>query len=215
MIRSIIKLASLLSGLLTLFMIVVFTISYDESQLQAFMTASENCTGPCLLGIRPSKVTVNDTMQILESHPWVESARLSASGNGYGQIRWQWSGQQPAMIDASYAGRITFYWETDDPNPPSLDNTIIQTISIQTYLRMYSLQDWYGMPNSGTTNLRADMVLGYSAGYHNPGTTISVSSIMPCPVNFLSYWNTRTLITVSIGWGTSIYTPPFEMVKLC
>jgi hypothetical protein len=215
MIHALIKLASLLSGLLTMFMVVVITLPDHESQLQDFMTLPENCTGPCLLGIRPGRMTVHETMRILEAHPWVEGVRLSASGSGYGQIRWGWSGQKPDVIDESYAGRITFYWDIDDPNPPSLDNTVIQTISIQTYLRMYSLQNWYGMPNSGTTNLRADMKLGYSAGYHNPGTTISLSSMMPCPVSLLSYWNARTLITVSIGWGTSTYTPPFDMVRMC
>jgi hypothetical protein len=57
--------------------------------------------------------------------------------------------------------------------------------------------------------------LGYSAGYHDPGTTVSLSVTMFCPVDLLTYWDARTRITVSIGWGSSTYVSPYEMVKMC
>lgn len=205
-------------GLMILFglaVAAVCAVPYDESQLQAFMTSPDNCTGPCLLGIRPGKMTVKAALKILEAHPWVQSTQLSAPGNGYGQIRWQWSGAQPKLIDDTYPGRITFYWDEAESGGHSLRDSKIETIAVQTNIRMYSLQAWYGRPNTGTAGFRFDKTMGYSAGYHFLGTTIILSSTMLCPVSLLTYWNARTVITVSIGWGTSTFVPPTDMVKMC
>jgi hypothetical protein len=77
------------------------------------------------------------------------------------------------------------------------------------------LQDRLGLPDSGAALIRLDGSLGYAAAYAVQGSTISLSTSMPCPVNLMSYWNTATKITMSIGQGTSEYVPPTAMVKIC
>ncbi len=215
MVHLFLRLASLLIVLLSFTLVVVRVIPYDDNQLHAFLTLAENCDGQCLMNIHPGTTTLSEAMEQLQSNTWVEKTDLSASGAGYGQIRWQWSGQQPALIDASHPGRVTFYWDEEEQNGPTLDDTLIQTISIYTFIRMYSLQEWFGKPDSGTATIRPDGGLGYSAAYHAGGSTIVLSAVMPCPTNLMSYWNAWTRLSINVGRGTSTYVLPVEMVKLC
>jgi hypothetical protein len=183
--------------------------------LHGFIAAPDNCAGSCLLGIYPGITTVDEALDRLRTQAWVKTVELQAPGGGYGQIRWSWSDQLPDVIDDSYPGRATFYWDAEDDHGPTLDNSLIETISIYTEIRMFSLQDWYGVPETGTANVRPDGDVGYSAAYRRQGGTISLSTVMPCPVNWMSYWNARTKLTISIGRGSSDYVPSFEMVKIC
>jgi hypothetical protein len=201
--------------LLSLAVAFILAAPYDDSELRAFMTTSENCGGECLLGIRPGRTTVGEAMRQLRVHIWVEDAELSASGGGYGQILWLWSGLQPAVIDDSHPGRITFYWDAGEANAPELNDTRIQTISIYTEIRMFSLQDWLGTPDSGSANIRPDGGLGYSAAYPVRGGTVSLSTTMPCPTSLMTYWDAWTRLSLSIGRGSSSYVSPLEMVNLC
>jgi hypothetical protein len=151
----------------------------------------------------------------LQNHLWVEEVRRNASGGGYAQIMWQWSGQQPPMIDASRRGRITFYWDDEDPAGPELSEAVIETITVYTHLPMYSMQMWLGEASTGTANLRPDGNLGYAIAYNLPHGIINLSAEMPCPANLLTYWYTPTRVTMSVGRGSSPYVSPEEMVQIC
>lgn len=215
MIYPVVRTVFLLNILVSLAIIIVLVVPYTDSQLRAFVTDPQNCAGECLLGIRPGTTTVSEAVEYLQTNAWVESAQLSAPGTGYGQIRWLWSGQQPTLIDESYPGRITFYWDEEEINAPPLEEARVETISIATRIRMFTLQEWYGAPDSGIAGIRPDGWLGYSAAYHKRGTTVSMSSTIPCPVNLMSYWGVWAKLSISIGQGTSTYVPPTEMVKIC
>jgi hypothetical protein len=201
--------------LLSLAVGVIVVAPYDDSHFNTFMASSENCGGECLLGIHPGTTTVGETMDRLQTHTWVESAHLSAPGTGYGQIRWQWSGKQPGLIDDSHPGRITFYWDDGEVNGLTLNDTPIQTISIYTEMRIFMLQNWFGIPSSGTASFRPDGEMGYSAAYPVRGGTISLSTTLSCPLNLMSYWNAPTKLSISIGRGTSAYVSPLEMLQMC
>jgi len=209
------RIAVVLAVLLSLTVAVILAAPHDDSPLRAFLTSGDNCEGQCLLGIRPRTATVSTAMEQLQAHAWVESAQLSATGRGFGQIRWQWSGQQPAFIDERHPGRITFYWDDEEPNALELDDVRIETISIHTRIPMFYLQNWYGSPDTGTAGIRPDGSLGYSAAYHRSGVTFMLSTQMSCPVTLLSYWNSWTRMSVSIGQGTSEYVAPLDMVHIC
>lgn len=210
------RVASLLNVALSIMITFMLMLKFDDNRVADFLTAPEICDGFCLLGIRPGTTTLGEALSYLETHAWVESVELSAPGTGYGQIRWLWSGQQPDLIDDTNLGRITFYWVEDELNAPAFSDVKIQTIAIYTDLRMALLQNRYGPPDSGLATIRLDgNSIGYSAAYHVRGSTISLSTILPCPVNLMSYWNAVTKITVSMGQGTSQYVPPVEMVKMC
>lgn len=209
------KLACVLATLLVLAIITIHTLPYEDTQLITFISAAENCGGSCLLGIRAGKTTVSQAMAHLYESAWVNEVNLSAGGTGYGQIRWSWSGAQPAIIDTVHDGRLTFYWDREENIEREVGDSRVETISIYTSLRLDSLRTWFGQPDSGTASFRLDADLGYSAAYHDAGTTLSFSTILPCPINWMSYWNAHTKITMSMGSGTSQYVTPTEIVKIC
>lgn len=209
------RIAAVLVVLLSSSVGITRMLPYDDSAMRAFITDPMNCGGECILGIRPGSTTVSEAMQRLQAHRWVGDVELSASGNGYGQIRWLWNGNQPAVISAEYRGRLTFYWDADETNSPPLEDARIETISIDTEIRMYLLQQWYGMPDSGTASIRPDGAVGYSAAFHMRGSTISLSAVMSCPISLISYWNARAKLSIGIGSGTSAYVPPVDMAALC
>lgn len=205
-------------GLMAVFSIVVATIlaaPYNDSQIHTFITAPELCTGECLLGIRAGMTTVGEALNDLQAHTWVEQVQLSAPGTGFGQVRWWWSGRQPDFIDDHQPGRMTFYWDNKENGGQEMNDVRVQTITVYTRLRMFLLQDMFGTPNSGTAAIRLDGSLGYSAAYPVRGGTLSLSTVIPCPANLISYWNAATKVTLSIGYGTSQYVTPAEMVKIC
>lgn len=207
-------------GLATLFLFSIslgLTVYSEDSQPQTLMmgAGAESCEGNCLLGIRPGNTTLGEAMVQLEKHPWVDEFQLSASGAGYGQIRWDWSGAQPDVIDDSHRGRITFYYDREESNGRELTDTLIETISIYTKVRMDSLHTWYGPPDTGAANFQIDGGLAYTIAYHIPGGTVSLWTGMPCPVTLMSYWNAPTRITVSIGRSSSEYIEPAQMAKIC
>jgi hypothetical protein len=215
MVKLCLRIAFALITMLSLAVVALLAAPYDDSQLRAFVTAPENCGGDCLLGLRPGATTLGEAMQQLQTHTWVESTQLSASGAGYGQILWRWSGRQPESIDTSHPGRVTFYWDEDENNGLELNDIPILTISVYTQLRMYSLQDWFGTPDSGNASFRPDGELSYSAAYPIRGGSLVLSTTMPCPTSLMSYWNAWTKLSMSIGRGTSDYVSPLDMVHLC
>lgn len=207
------KLSCFLVLLMSLGIIFMRLIPSDTSQALKLLSAPENCLDLCFMGIYPGISTVGEAMLQLQDHAWVGNSELSAPGYGYAQIEWTWSNQHPDLIDDSYKGRMTFYY--DDKNAPALADSLIQTITIYTKIRMFDLQDWYGSPNFGMASVQSDNNLIYSAAYNVNNGMIGVSTLMPCPVNLMSYWNAPARIVFSIGHGSSDFILPPEMVKLC
>jgi hypothetical protein len=187
----------------------------QDSVLRQFLTPDEDCAALCLLGMRPGVTTVGQAMTQLRSHAWVSSATMNATGRGYADIEWQWSGQQPDIIDASRPGRMTFYWDRDEENGRQLLDMPIETMSIHTRIRIYEAQAWFGLPDTGTAAYRPDADLGYSAVYNNAYGMIDLSTVIPCPANLLTYWDARTRITLSSWRGTGRYVPPRDAVRMC
>ena len=64
-------------------------------------------------------------------------------------------------------------------------------------------------------NRRPDGDVNYSAAFHRLGGTMVLSTVMRCPVDLRSFWDSMTKITVSVGYGTSAYQPPALMSGIC
>ena len=186
---------------------------YQDFQAQDFMNASENCGGSCLLGIQPGLTQVGDAMRRLQSNLWVSDVEQNAPGNGYAQINWGWSGQQPASIDNSRRGRITFFW--DDENVIPLDEALIETITIYTRMRHFSLQNVLGESDGSSAGFRPDGKLGYSVLYDVQGGMLNLYVELVCPFNPMTYWNTPTRISLSIGRSHTGYVPPAQLAGIC
>lgn len=207
----------------TLLLMIVFVSSVlviharppDNTDVPALLTPSADCPAPCFLGVRPGDTTVADAITLLRAHEWIGEARVNAPGNGYADIRWTWSGQQPDLIDITRPARMTFYWSAEDPVLERPEEARIDLISFYTTIRMHNAQTWYGDPDSGAANFRLDDMLGYSAAYHNAGSTLGLSTAMPCPLTLLTYWEARVKITMTIGQGNSQFVPLPDLMQIC
>ncbi len=197
------------------FICIVIYKPYNNTKIEAFMISEDNCYGECLLGIRPTITTVRDAMIILNEHEWVGEVRQVAPGSGYGQITWQWSGQQPSLIDASREGRLTFYWESDITRNLYLPDVLIETVNIYTTMRIYSLQAFYGEAETGSASFRPNGVLGYSVIYDNPYGLTNLYVELPCPIRILDFWEARTRLTLSIGRTNTPFVNLADLETLC
>jgi hypothetical protein len=216
MIRLLLRPALALTVLLALSVVLMRAQPTEDESVSRFLTPDADCLALCLLGMRPGLTTVGQAMTLLRSHAWVSSALMNASGRGYADIEWQWSGQQPALIEASRPGRITFYWDRDeDDGRRRLDDMPIETVSIHTRIRIYEAESWFGLADTGTAAYRPDEDLGYSATYNNPYGMVDLSTVMPCPANLLTYWDARTRITLSSWRGMGNHVQPRDAVKMC
>lgn len=195
--------------------ILILLIPWRNDDLEQFVLDMQDCEAACLLDIRPNETSIGSAIAILSTHPWVEEVSLRAPGTGYGEIRWLWSGRQSAWIDTNHRGRITFYWDNEEPNAPELDDAKVETVSVYTHLHVYDLQNWYGMPDSGVTSLRGDQTVNYAVAYHDQGMAILLSTVIRCPASALNLWNAKTRIGLSIGFGTSDYVPYFALKDVC
>ncbi len=216
MIRLLLRPTLALTALLALSVVLMRAQPAEDYSVHQFLTPDEACSALCLLGMRPGVTTVGQAMSQLRAHVWVSSALMNATGRGYADIEWQWSGQQPDTIDASRPGRITFYWDRDEEDGRrSLTDMPIETVSIHTRIRIYQAEAWFGPPDTGTTAYRPDQDLGYSAVYNNIYGMVDLSTVMPCPANLLTYWDARTRITLSSWRGLGTYIAPHDAVKMC
>lgn len=213
MLKLLLSAVFLLLSLFSLMIVFVIVFPYDSSQVEAFMSSSENCAGVCLLGIQPGISTLREARQELENNLWVTDIHEDAPGNGYAQMTWAWTGLQPAVIDASRVGRITFYWDEEDNIP--LPDKIVETISIYTEMRIYSVNKWLGETELGAANLRPDSKIGYSVIYDIEGGMLNLSAELPCPSSLMAYWNAKTRITISIGRQKSLFVSPLDLASIC
>lgn len=88
---------------------------YDDHEVRRLLVAPRDCTAPCLMGIRPGVTTAKEVMAVLQTHTWVgaiDTRYYDPDRVERNLLAWRWSGQQPAIIDASQAGSIELAeWE--------------------------------------------------------------------------------------------------------
>ena len=188
---------------------------YDNSAIENFIIAPENCGGDCLLGIQPGISTVGETMTHMRDHPWVGEVRQIAPGNGFSRISWDWSGQQPGVIDASREGRMTFYWVDEFSFRQRISDRTIETITIHTRIRMYSLQTVLGETDSGAVSFRPDGNLAYTVTYDVPGGVTNLYAEFTCPLHMMQYWSAKARITMTIGRMDGRFVHPINLPEIC
>lgn len=216
MIRLLMLSAVLLTALLTAPVLLVRALPQADPALSAFFTPPATCEALCLLGLRPGITTVGEALEGLRAHDWVAEAELNATGRGYGDIKWTWSGQQPAFINAAHPGRITFYWDQDEEaNRRRLSEMPIELVSVYTHFRIHEVQTWFGQPITGAAVQNVESNLNYSAGYFNAYGMMDLSTVVSCPANLMTFWDATAKITLSRWRGGGDYLPPAEAMRLC
>jgi hypothetical protein len=146
------KPALILTTLFTLSIVLIRTQPYDNQELRAFLTPSNNCISPCWQGIRPGETNVFGVMELLKASAWVSTVHFenySTFSNGY--IRWNWSGLQPSMI------------LSDDSTNLWFDDNIAQNFYIETQVYFGDVwlllgePDWFNIHRM-TNRIRVDSV---------------------------------------------------------
>jgi hypothetical protein len=192
---------------------VVFNDSNNPAKI--LLTAPENCENLCIFNIYPGQSTVREAMALLKEHSWVDDIVMNAPGTGYAEINWGWSDEHPQnVIDSKKRGLATFYYR-DNPMDPSRNDSIIETVTLYTRIPIYAFQDWFGETDIGNVNRLIDGKLGYTVFYAMPGGIINFSTELTCPVTIVSYWNTTTRMTASIGSSNNPYISPSDMIRMC
>ena len=213
--RILVRLILILTFVLALPIFIIRAQPRNNDSVLDLLSGVNDCLQPCFLGIRPGVTTVDEALSILQLHDWVAEARMNASGQGFGQIRWGWSGSQTQLIDDGYEGRITFYWDADDPLYERPGEVTVDTLLLHTRMRMYDAQAWFGAPDSGTLNFSFDENLQYSAAYHRHAASLRLSTTVHCPATWMSYWHARADMMLTIGYGSTTYMEPPEMLGMC
>ena len=213
MVKLVFRVLALFSGLWIALVVFVVVLPYDSTRAGEFMSLADNCGGICLLGIQPGITRVGEALVQLRGHSWVSDVQENAQGNGYAQISWGWSGEQPQEINTARRGRITFYWVNEDV--VTLEDSVVETITIYTDIRIFSLQNWLGETDSGAATLRPDGKLGYSVLYDIQGGILNLYVELPCPAKLMTYWDAHSRITLSIGRSNQGFVQPIDLVGVC
>lgn len=127
MLTLLLRMSLLLTLLAALPIFIIRARPYEDSELFALLTPPEGCAMPCFMGVRPGVTSVEEAMQILQSHPWVAEGIESRE---FSRIVVVWDSAEPSLIDTGTSGRFSFA------------GGVIQNINIRTRIRLGDL--WAG-----------------------------------------------------------------------
>lgn len=162
------------------------TQPYHGGELDAFLHPPDACKMPCWQGIRPGETTLDETLSLLNAHPWVKDIVVyeQVYTQGIGFIRWRWSGQQPEIINSQYRGNLF------------LINSVVQTISIPTSASFGDVWLLLDRPGKGIVSLggvtrsrqQAVYRASHQAVYEYPQGVLNAQSVLTCPLQPSSFW---------------------------
>jgi hypothetical protein len=169
----ILKLVVTLSTILAACIGVIRAQPYADDELSAFLRSGD-CAAPCFMGIRPGETDTQEAVFLLEHHAWVDKVtqHIWFSGPASSLYSWSWSGQQPALIDASAPGVF------------STQGNIIDVLQVPTTIALGDF--WlHDRPQQG---MIADEPgeLSYTAIYMDG--TLEVQTVLFCPLRLTTFW---------------------------
>ncbi len=159
---------------------------------------SGDCQKPCWHGIRPGSTSVVEAILLLRADAWVLGDSIERIDR---RLRWQWSGAQHELIDASEPGILI------------VSNEHVFAVHLPLKVGMGDLQLSFGRPNwSSQGRYRDEAFIQYAY----PDEHLSLLLSVPCPMGRQSYWHTRPEITLSGGFIRGVnYRPQSPYLKLC
>jgi hypothetical protein len=94
------KLTFALCLLFTIPILLIQTQPYDDMELRAFLTPTDDCPAPCFMGIQPGITTVDEAIAILQAHEWVAEVSITGySRLGLHRIEWRWKPNLSPMLE--------------------------------------------------------------------------------------------------------------------
>ena len=160
----------------------------------------EGCEFACFMGIQARSMTSDEVLATLENHAWVGDDIYE----GEGFFVWQWSGEQPEIIDSKVPGVVQMH-----------RRGFVQYILIETHATLYELQTALGQPSAGILNWGYD-AFSYRIIYFDRGMKIMASA--NCPVEAFEIPTSRTTIIWERplrGELNRTYAPPRWNIPLC
>ena len=176
---------------------------YDDSELQAFLAPIDDCVGMCFMGIQPGQTTATEAMALLEIHEWVADIQVIRLQNQsrnplphFGGLSWEWTGQQPALIDAQQRGYIEIYASRAGRG------------RLPTHITLGDLWLVLGQPDRRFLFLLKDQVAQLEAVYADLGLVVTAS--WRCPADAWTIWHTGLMVGGSTAGVDSLPFRPTQ-----
>ena len=168
----------------------------DDRALRAFFAAPDDCARPCWQGIRPGATLLEGALAILRAHPWVRHITLQAdiiSSDPTAALWWDWSGRQPAYIDATTDGRLT------------ASQGVVEYIVVSTTVPMGDARAVLGPPLRG--KLEKDAVMSRRVLHLALYEDLGVQNLIDCPIRVADLWREPAQIELYGNWATAGLEP--------
>jgi hypothetical protein len=200
--RPLIQFSLISTVILTLSIVAIHSRPYHDLSLP---TASDSCTLPCFLGIRPGVTPVNEAIAILEGHEWVSRVTITSYNKiEPDQIAWTWNRNTPPSLQPDEFLRVNRIFAYQG---------IVENIEFKTQLRLGDTWLAWGVPESYTTLAQTGGPLG-SPRPPKPITLIYPDKIVitgrDCPY-LQSLWEGKTSIILGepSAWLEHVIPRPF------
>jgi len=181
MLRTLVRLAALLTAGFALAAGAVRLRPYEDAGLRALLT-TRACEPPCFMDIPLGKARASAAIDLLDGHPWVDhvivSERFGATNRGF--LSWAWNGAQPAWIDTQTEATL---WVRDQ---------VVRFVRVQTRIRFGDLWLAVGPPAKGSFRVEGEFltykpIIVHHAVFPQLGFTAQFTS--PCPYRATAFWN--------------------------
>lgn len=133
----------------TALLLIIPRLPYDDHGLRQLLFP-EGCPAPCLMGIRPGVMTMDEAVAILQANPWVGQVEKETSGFS-DTIQWIWNNRIPKSIIPTSEGQLIPTQNSEKP--------LVDTVMIVNFLQLGEVYAALGQPDTETMNLA-----GYSIG---------------------------------------------------
>lgn len=101
----------LLNGLIVVLILIMRLLPNDDAAIRTLLLPPEDCSAPCFMNIRAGVTNMVEASAIIKSNAWTKSLPFllkPINDMSTRFILWEWSGQQPPLVDAHRQGQIRF-----------------------------------------------------------------------------------------------------------
>ncbi len=150
----------------------------EDAALRTFLSEHHACGHPCVMGIALYQADIDHVLTALALHPWVAQIDPHPAADGrILAVTWDWSGLQPAFIDAGRAGVVSFNY----------GNPFINSIIIGLTLEIGDVWSAIGAPEKVSMfgSLGGQML--YLGSYQRP--SFYVTGVGRCPMSADRFWH--------------------------
>jgi len=111
MTRQVVRIALFLNGLIVVLILALRLLPNDDTSIRTLLLPPNGCPAPCFMNIRAGVTNMVEASAIVKTHTWSKSLPFllkPINDMSTRFILWQWSGQQPALVDTHRQGQIRF-----------------------------------------------------------------------------------------------------------